>query len=421
MEKKGPPPLPPPRAPSRVNLPRIRLPDPEPVIASKPTAPAASAPATGTATAPLGPDRRFSPFTGMLAVKDKDGEGRRRPVGHEFTDEEMETAAKGYLSEQTKAHLTGIALALRDEQLEARIVHYRADLATSPELDAITANVVAELQQLQRVARDSSPNDIGTTDDAERERELIQTLDSMLRRLFRPGQLASIVERKLAEASKRFARLFFESELHDKIRGTSGELKAMRFPEQALYLALAKSDAVIKEHLSAFEYANDEVLTKAKDRLNAITRELRDAFLARTTPELNELLRHLNEVLVEFFSKELPPVVDELAAQIVRDAQLTHTKVRAGYKISADAFPRFRAAFERRFLERLISYASDAILRRVRETGERFRTETIRFVADPHIFSDICELTCDSIYDYLYNDGFLDLPGDWRMRLRRAP
>jgi hypothetical protein len=43
--------------------------------------------------------------------------------------------------------------------------------------------------------------------------------------------------------------------------------------------------------------------------------------------------------------------------------------------------------------------------------------ETIRFVADPHIFSAVCELVCDAVYDYLYNDGWLDLPGDWRARL----
>jgi len=27
---------------------------------------------------------------------------------------------------------------------------------------------------------------------------------------------------------------------------------------------------------------------------------------------------------------------------------------------------------------------------------------------------------CDAVYDFLYNDGFLDLPADWRARLGRA-
>ena len=30
---------------------------------------------------------------------------------------------------------------------------------------------------------------------------------------------------------------------------------------------------------------------------------------------------------------------------------------------------------------------------------------------------NVCEVICDSVYDMLYNDGFLDLPTDWRARL----
>src|SRR5271155_5583895 len=58
----------------------------------------------------------------------------------------------GIMSTRAKMSLADMALALRDEQLQARIVHYKADLQTSPELDAITAQVVAELQQLQKAA-----------------------------------------------------------------------------------------------------------------------------------------------------------------------------------------------------------------------------------------------------------------------------
>ena len=59
----------------------------------------------------------------------------------------------------------------------------------------------------------------------------------------------------------------------------------------------------------------------------------------------------------------------------------------------------------------------DEMLSRVRDSMSQFRSETIRFVADPLIFSDVCEVVCESIYDMLYNDGFLDLPNDWRARL----
>ena len=57
------------------------------------------------------------------------------------------------------------------------------------------------------------------------------------------------------------------------------------------------------------------------------------------------------------------------------------------------------------------------MLERVRAKENEFRAETLRFVADPQIFTDVCELVCDAVYDFLYNDGFLDLPGDWRARL----
>ena len=50
----------------------------------------------------------------------------------------------GYMSTQGKMSLADIALALRDEQLQAKIVHYRADLETNAELDAITQQVIRE-------------------------------------------------------------------------------------------------------------------------------------------------------------------------------------------------------------------------------------------------------------------------------------
>ena len=56
------------------------------------------------------------------------------------------------MSTRAKMSLADIALQLRDEQLQARIVHYKAELETSPELDAITAGVVAELKALQIAA-----------------------------------------------------------------------------------------------------------------------------------------------------------------------------------------------------------------------------------------------------------------------------
>jgi hypothetical protein len=322
------------------------------------------------------------------------------------------------MSTRAKMSLADIALQLRDEQLEARIVHYKADLETSPELDAVTAQVIAELQALQRAKAPSAPPP--PADRAQVEIELIGNLKAMLARCFRPGQLSSLVERKMAEASKRFARLFFESELCERIRGSADEQKTMRFGAQALYLVFARNADFLVRQLESFEYQSPEELDDAKARLDDITKDLRNAFLSATMPELNTLLKYLNELLGNFFRVELPPALGEIAWEVVKEAHLADTHARAGYKIGAEAFPRFRATFERKFLHRLVAYVEDGMLARVRSNASEFRAETLRFVADPQIFTDVCELVCDAIYDFLYNDGLLELPPDWRARLRRS-
>ncbi len=110
-------------------------------------------------------------------------------------------------------------------------------------------------------------------------------------------------------------------------------------------------------------------------------------------------------------------MLGELSWEVVKEARLADARTGAGYKISATAFPTFRITFEKRFLQRLVPFVEDAMLSRVRDTMGQFRSETILFVADPAIFSDVCEIACNAIYDMLYNDGFLDLPSDWRVRL----
>jgi hypothetical protein len=325
------------------------------------------------------------------------------------------------MSTRAKMSLADIALQLRDEQLQARVVYYEKDLATSPELDAVTASVVAQLQALQKAAGVKSPSAPSPeADRAQIEIELIGSLKKMLARLFRAGEVSSVIERKMAEASKRFARLFFESELCERIRGGDEEQKKMRFGAQALYLVLNRQHEALQAQLEKFEYASPEELEDAKARLEEIIKGLRNAFLSATMPELNALVKHLNEILAQFFTVELPPATGEIAWEVVKEARLADSQANAGYKIGADAFPRFRATFERKFLQRLVAYVEDGMLGRVREQSTTFRAETLRFVADPQIFSDVCELVCDAVYDFLYNDGFLDLPADWRARLGRA-
>lgn len=338
------------------------------------------------------------------------------------------------MSTRAKMSLAEIALQLRDEQLQARIVHYKAELETSPELDAVTAGVVAQLRALQQAhgPKGAAATPV-TSDRAQIEIELISNLKQLLARLFRAGELTSTVARKVGEASKRFAKLFFESELCERMQGASGEAKTMHSGAQALYLVLARNEAFLARQLEAFGYDPAEELEEAKARLEDVIKDQRNAFLGTTMPELNALMKHLTELLKQFFTVELPPAVGELAWEVVKEGRLADSQARAGYKIAADAFPRFRSTFERKFLQRLVQHVEDGLLARVRDAkrndgsdgndgndGSQFRAETLRFVADPQIFTDICELVCDSVYDYLYSDGFLDLPGDWRARLRAA-
>jgi hypothetical protein len=334
---------------------------------------------------------------------------------------------EGVMSTRAKLSLADFALQLRDEQLQARVVHYKADLETSPELDAVTAQVVAELKAMQIAAASAaSPSAPSAHQDrAQAEIELIGSLKRELGRLFKPDNVSNILSRKIAEANKRFARLFFESELCERIRGTAGEQKKMRFASQALYHVLSRNEAFLSRQLESFEYASPDELEDAKTRLADITKELRDQFLSGTTPELNALVKHLTEVLAKFFTVALPPDVGELAWEVVKERRLVDAEAgdgarTGGYKITAGAFPRFRSTFERKFLQRLVSYVEDGMLERVRGKESDFRAETLRFVADPQIFTDVCDVVCDAVYDHLYNDGFLDLPGDWRARLGRS-
>ncbi len=316
-----------------------------------------------------------------------------------------------------KMSLADIALALRDEQLDARIVHYKAELQTNAELDAITAQVVAELKAMQGVSSTRRAAELpveSEEDRTEREIELIRGLKTMLARLFKDGEVSPFLQRKLGELSKRFARYFFESELHDRLRGEETIAKVCRSKEQLLYYIFARQQADIIKQIEAHEVSKPEIREGAKEVLAAYVRELQHDFLSRSTPELNRLVKILNEVLTAFFSKDLPPILGELAWEVVKEAKLADQRLRAGYKISADIFPAFRKAFERRFLQRLVVIVEEGMLKRVRESQDPFREETLRFVADPQIFSDICELVCNAAYDFLYLDGFLDLPEDWR-------
>src|SRR5207248_1886456 len=124
-----------------------------------------------------------------------------------------------------------------------------------------------------------------------------------------------------------------------------------------------------------FAYTSPKVKERVKDHFLGLVKELRNQFLARTTPELNTLVKYLNDALVSFFIDEIPPQLGEIAWEVVKEARLADARVSAGYKISASAFKRFRQAFERKFMQRLVPFVADQMLARVRGGEEEFRKE----------------------------------------------
>jgi hypothetical protein len=325
--------------------------------------------------------------------------------------------AQGFMSEGAAASLAELAYKLRDEQLEARIVHYREDLQTNAELDAITAQVAAELRALQQNAQVQRNSLLPAMDPATHEREIAEALSLILGRVFKKEKLSIVLERKLAEISKRFARLFFRSELHERITANTSAPRVMRFPEQALYHMFVRAEEKLVAELESLHYSDPAMVDDSVQMLAGVVKEFRDKFLSKTTPELNELLRHLTEILRSYLTWHLPGYLPELAKTVARDAQLGSASKVASYKVSSGTFPIFRRAFETKLLAHLVPFVEAAMLERVRSGSAKFRRETLEFVAEPRIFSDVCELLSDTVYDLLYSEGFLDLPTDWRAKM----
>ncbi len=85
------------------------------------------------------------------------------------------------------------------------------------------------------------------------------------------------------------------------------------------------------------------------------------------------------------------------------------------HKVAADNFPKFRAAWERGLMVRLVEFAEDRLIAEVADTAGNERDEAAQFVTDPRIFSVIVAELSQSLYEFLCNEGYLDLPTDWRM------
>lgn len=314
------------------------------------------------------------------------------------------------MSQASKDLIAETALGLLEEQVQARIVHYKADLETNPELDAITAQVVAQLRQMQQAMQSQGDRTLQQRDAIAAEQE--RTLAALLARLYPTGAPSLLVERRIKGILRQLAKLFFQSELHDRTRGKDGVPKMIQHPEQALFYLLSRYQHRMQNELANFDFESDEVKDRSIDILNKITKDMQDAFLARRSSELKRLVQVFNAVMVEFSTKVLPGCVADLAHEVIHQSGTADGK-SYGYKLVADSFPRFRATFERRFMVRLIGFAEDELIRRLADTAGSERTETVKFVTNPEVFSMICGELSTAAYEFLFSEGFLDLPPEW--------
>lgn len=318
------------------------------------------------------------------------------------------------VDEENINELAELAMVLREEQIQARIVHYKAEMETSPELDAITAQVVEQLHSLQReLAAQKQPISRGDI-----EREQIQMLERLLGRLFRAGTVSVLVEQRLKGVAKKLTKLFFESELHERTSANQTKLRTIYHAEQALFYVLQRYRNRLRAELDAFEYSDPEIKELTVDLLDKTENDFRVSFLSRRSPELKRLLAILNDSLLNYFRKGLPPQIAKISEEVIKECGSAQVSSAVGYKIFHDSFGAFRTSLERRFVSSLVSYVQNGLVKQLQQSEDSFRDETILFVQMPQVYSEICALICDGIYDFLCNEGLLDLPIDWRSEIQ---
>jgi hypothetical protein len=313
------------------------------------------------------------------------------------------------MSAGQKEELALQALGLLQEQVQARIVHYKGEMETNAELDAITAQVVAQLKAMQAVA--------GKEATAERNEDEIEakhakTLAVLLAKVF--SSESQFTSRMLKPLGRRVAKLFFESELHEKSKGGDRE-KVIHHAEQGVYYVLGRYKNRLRAELEGFEFIDQEIKQNSLDLLAKFERDLQVGFLSRRSPELNKVMTVYAAVVSEFLRDYLPPRLEAMAKNTIRAANTARRPNSISYKVLADAFPDFREQWERVFMEQMINCCGDELAARLTQGDAEYRDETVRFFSDPHVYSESAEVVCQELYDFLCLEGFLDLPVNWRV------
>jgi hypothetical protein len=313
------------------------------------------------------------------------------------------------MSAGQKEALTLQAFGLLQEQVQARVVHYKGELETNAELDAITAQVVAQLKEMQEAAA-AQLGEVKKSPE-EMEAEQVKALTTLLGKVF--SCESQFTSRMLKPLGRRVAKLFFESELHEKSKGDRE--KRIHHAEQGIYYLLGRYKNRLRAELEGFDFVNDDVREGSFELLAKIERDLQMGFLSRRSPELNNVMALYAAVVSDFLRNYLPPRLEAMARNTVRAARTAKRPNSVSYKILADAFPDFRLEWERVFMEQMVNSCSDDLTSRLTQAGSEYRDETIRFFSDPHVYSDSAGVVCHELYDFLCLEGFLDLPVDFRV------
>jgi hypothetical protein len=306
------------------------------------------------------------------------------------------------------------ALRLRDEQLKAQVVYVDPNLETNAELDAITAQVVAELKRMQSEARTPAPK----LDAQQVEIELIKNLRELLEKMV-SARRERFLALKIQSIQRRITSLFFSTEVLAGTSEESGIRTVYSHADDAMLHAIRRHEKAILGEIDKMRFADPGVKSAAVDRLKLFQKQLMGQVLARSRPELERLLGVYAQILVSFLMKDFPASLGEFAWEVIRESRVAHG-ADLTYKIHEKHFSAFRHAFERRFLERLLASVQQPLSQRL-ESGEDggFRPETIRFSGDPRIYAEICDVMCNAVYDYLHGEGFLDLPVKWQEHLAK--
>lgn len=301
--------------------------------------------------------------------------------------------------------LAEFALRLRDEQLRARVVYVDPTLKTNAELDAITAQVVAELQQFQSIGLKAQ----ASVDPQQIEIELIRALRESLDKML-SNRREHFLKHKIEHIQRKIANLYFSSEVQASADAPT-QRSSYEHTDEGLYQVLKRYEGKINADLDALPWATPEVGRDAKERFAMFLKQMVSQVLTRSMGDLERLITIYHEVIFDFLMNDFKSQLGEFAWEVIRESRVAHRNDLT-YKIREQAFPPFRQIFERKFLDRLLMSIQGPFDEKI--ASGAFRESTIRFASDARIYAEICGTMCNSIYDFLHGEGFLDLPVDWK-------